>query len=92
MMNTTPNSNDDSIKALITQVTIQERHKADRTQYLLTLRNEDTKLNETLADISEKIESYNEELREIKIKIPEQVLKNQEAEEELTQQQVNFNI
>ena len=82
------NSSDDSIKALITQVTIQERHKADRTQFLASLRNEDTKITEAVNEVTEKIESYNKELREIRSKIPLQYDKNKEAEEELSHQQV----
>jgi hypothetical protein len=79
----------DSIQALITQVTIQESHKADRTQYLAALRNEESKLNEALAEVNEKIDSYNEELHDIiKCKIPLQIEKNNESEGELFHQQV----
>lgn len=81
-------SSDDSIKTLITQVTIQERHKADRAQHLAILRTEIIKVNEILDELAEKINSYTEEMREIKIKLPVQAAVNKEAEDDLNQQQV----
>ena len=80
----------DPVSLLITQVTLQQKNKADLLQKIEALTSEEKKLLESYTIVDESILKLQKEIKDFKINLPKQRSKIIQLEEGLKQQQVAY--